>query len=73
MERRGDPVQFGIQYDEAGRIVGPLVCQSCGAALVPELDETYMDLMELHAEWHGAMRQTAFETREELRRRGFEI
>lgn len=48
-------------------------CEECGAVLTPGLGETLLDVLELHAAWHAAMRDTAYEIREQLRAQGFEL
>jgi len=66
-----DVTHFTVVSD--GRLRQMATCEECGAVLTAEPGEALIDALELHAAWHAAMRETAFQVREQLRDEGFEI
>jgi hypothetical protein len=56
-----------------GRMRQMATCETCGAVLTPGEDETLIDAIEQHSQWHYAMAATAEEIKAELRAEGFKL
>lgn len=64
-------VRFTVVSD--GHLRQMATCETCGAVLTPIEDETTLDAIERHAQWHGAMETTAEEIKAELREQGWKL
>jgi hypothetical protein len=64
-------VRFTVVTD--GHMRQMATCETCGAVLTPDEEETMLDAIEQHSQWHYAMAATAEEIKAELREQGWKL
>jgi hypothetical protein len=64
-------VHFTVVTD--GQMRQMATCEICRAVLTPDEDETLLEAIEQHSQWHFVMEATAEEIKAELREQGWKL